>query len=208
MGTVLELVHTWRVPVIYLASALGGSLMHSVIDGNKFVAGASGGVFGLIGARIADILLNFHEMKNVNSRGGAWDKFKDFIFGGQLGQVLFALACCSYAIYDFGRAIVSHAQGTLVTTSYSAHLGGLLVGTLVGVLIVKNIRVDPWENKLKVVCCCLLCAFVLFAICWNVFSPYYPAANFTECQYYADLIDDLWSDSSLTSPDPLTMEPW
>jgi hypothetical protein len=35
MGSMMELVHTWRIPVIYLSSAVGGCLMHSMISGDK-----------------------------------------------------------------------------------------------------------------------------------------------------------------------------
>lgn len=85
LGTSLELVHKWwRIPAVYLGGVIGGRysskfnfnphtvydlsingiisvgagcLFHSMFDGNTFLVGASGGVFALISARLANIIL-------------------------------------------------------------------------------------------------------------------------------------------------------
>jgi membrane associated rhomboid family serine protease len=33
LGSAMELVHKWRIPIIYLGSAVGGCLMHSLLSG-------------------------------------------------------------------------------------------------------------------------------------------------------------------------------
>lgn len=198
MGSMMELVHTWRIPIIYLGSAVGGCLMHSMIDGTTYVSGASGGVFGLIGARVADILLNFPEMRHVvfkyygwcrcscnyeAQRGGAFVVFRRLIFG-KFGQLLFALVCSSYAIYDFAAAIYSHVTNAHNTTSYGAHLGGLIVGVLLGTLVLKNIHHEQWETILKHVPRGALAFYVLFAVAWNIFYPHLWTATSEDCARY------------------------
>jgi hypothetical protein len=150
------------------------------------VYGASGGVFGLIGARVADLVLNMNDMKCLCAaeKGESVPQvFKRVIFG-KVGQGMIAIGCSSYAIYDFIQAIVSEASGSKDTTSYGTHLGGLIVGTLVGILALRNVRDERWEKALKIVTWCLLCAFVLISVTWNVFSPQFPAANSTLCHKY------------------------
>jgi membrane associated rhomboid family serine protease len=83
-----KLVHKWwRVAIIYLAGVLAGSMGHSIADPNVLLAGASGGVYALITAHIAKIILNWHEMK----------------YGPH--QLFFFLAFCGY---DFGTSIYRH----------------------------------------------------------------------------------------------------
>lgn len=47
----------WRVAMIYLSGVLAGSLATSVADPSVFLAGASGGVYALITAHIATIII-------------------------------------------------------------------------------------------------------------------------------------------------------
>lgn len=58
LGVALELVHCWwRVALVYLAGVLAGSMGTSITDPRIFLAGASGGVYALITAHIATIIL-------------------------------------------------------------------------------------------------------------------------------------------------------
>lgn len=58
LGVALELVHHWwRVALIYLAGVLAGSMGTSLTSPRIFLAGASGGVYALITAHIATIIL-------------------------------------------------------------------------------------------------------------------------------------------------------
>lgn len=58
LGTALELVHCWwRVALIYLAGVFAGSMGTSVADPRIYLAGASGGVYALITAHIATIII-------------------------------------------------------------------------------------------------------------------------------------------------------
>lgn len=58
LGVPLEMVHQgWRVVLIYLSGVLAGSLATSVTDPNVYLAGASGGVYALITAHVATIII-------------------------------------------------------------------------------------------------------------------------------------------------------
>ncbi|KAL1453626.1 hypothetical protein WDU94_009952 [Cyamophila willieti] len=67
------MVHRWwRVLIIYLAGVLAGSLATSITDPKVYLAGASGGVYALIAAHIATIIMNWSEMEFAG--------FQTFIF--------------------------------------------------------------------------------------------------------------------------------
>ena len=58
LGIPLEMVHSWwRVLIIYLAGVTAGSLGTSVADPTVYLAGASGGVYALLLAHIASLML-------------------------------------------------------------------------------------------------------------------------------------------------------
>lgn len=58
LGIPLEMVHRWwRVLLVYLAGVIAGSLATSLSDPYVYLAGASGGVYALITAHIATIIM-------------------------------------------------------------------------------------------------------------------------------------------------------
>lgn len=58
LGILLELVHHWwRVSLVYVAGVLAGSMGTSLTSPDIFLAGASGGVYALITAHIATIIM-------------------------------------------------------------------------------------------------------------------------------------------------------
>lgn len=58
LGVALELVHHWwRVALVYLAGVLAGSMGTSIMNPGIYLAGASGGVYALITAHIATIIM-------------------------------------------------------------------------------------------------------------------------------------------------------
>lgn len=58
LGIPLEMVHKWwRVLIVYFAGVLAGSLGTSISDPSVKLAGASGGVYSLITAHVASILM-------------------------------------------------------------------------------------------------------------------------------------------------------
>lgn len=64
VGLPLEMVHgSVRVGTIYLAGVLAGSMATSVFDPEVYLVGASGGVYALLAAHIANVLLNYHQIE-------------------------------------------------------------------------------------------------------------------------------------------------
>lgn len=64
VGLPLEMVHgSGRLAIIYLSGVLAGSLGSSVFDRNAILVGASGGVYALLAAHLANVLLNYQEMQ-------------------------------------------------------------------------------------------------------------------------------------------------
>lgn len=58
LGVPLEMVHRWwRVLIIYIAGVVAGSLGTSVTDPYTRLAGASGGVYAILLAHIATIIM-------------------------------------------------------------------------------------------------------------------------------------------------------
>jgi membrane associated rhomboid family serine protease len=61
LGIPLEMVHHWwRVLIVYLAGVVAGSLGTSVTDPYVYLAGASGGVYAIITAHLATIIMVFN----------------------------------------------------------------------------------------------------------------------------------------------------
>lgn len=58
LGIPLEMVHKWwRVGVVYMTGVIAGSLASSISDPGSFLAGASGGVYALIAAHLANVII-------------------------------------------------------------------------------------------------------------------------------------------------------
>lgn len=52
-----------RVALIYIAGVVAGSLGTSVFDTDVYLVGASGGVYALLAAHLANVLLNYNNMQ-------------------------------------------------------------------------------------------------------------------------------------------------
>lgn len=64
IGIPLEMVHgSSRIACIYLAGVLAGSLGTSIFDSSVYLVGASGGVYALLAAHLANIMLNYNNME-------------------------------------------------------------------------------------------------------------------------------------------------
>ena len=64
VGLPLEMVHgSMRIGAVYMAGVLAGSLGTSVFDTDVYLVGASGGVYALLAAHLANVLLNFNNME-------------------------------------------------------------------------------------------------------------------------------------------------
>lgn len=150
LGVPLEMVHRWwRVLIIYFAGVLAGSLGTSITDPYVRLAGASGGVYAILLAHIATIIMNWSEMR--------W--------------AIYQLAILLVLIFaDVGTAIYDrYVLGVEKSIGYAAHFFGALAGLLVGINVLRNLQVKSWEKKVWWISISIYMFLMLGAIAWNLF---------------------------------------
>ncbi|TRY70827.1 hypothetical protein TCAL_04481 [Tigriopus californicus] len=168
VGLPLEMTHgPYRVGTVYLVGVLAGSLGSSIFEPHAFLAGASGGVYALIGAHLATLILNWREdimIINKRVRRGKATSAKH----GHMIRTLRLILVLAYAVVDPVIAIIKHNG----KTSYVAHLSGALIGVLIGIVVLKNRKVEHWEQKLKTVCLALVMVIMVPVLSWNIFADF------------------------------------
>ncbi|XP_065338239.1 protein rhomboid [Cloeon dipterum] len=153
VGLPLEMVHgSLRIGVVYMAGVLAGSLGTSVFDTDVYLVGASGGVYALLAAHLANVLLNYNNM--------------EFGIVRLIGIFIVASADVGFAIYD---RYASEQLGPPV--SYVAHLTGALAGLTIGLLVLKNFEQKLHEQLMWWVALGVYAACTIFAILFNVSNP-------------------------------------
>ncbi|XP_050444710.1 protein rhomboid isoform X4 [Cataglyphis hispanica] len=155
LGIPLEMVHKWwRVLIIYIAGVVAGSLGTSVSDPTVYLAGASGGVYALITAHVATIIMNWSQMEFA------------------VLQLLVFLVVTSV---DIGQAVYNrYVLETNDQIGYVAHLAGAIAGLLVGINILRNLEVQTWEKVVWWASMFTYTGLMTAAILWNVlYTSYY-----------------------------------
>nr|XP_058139838.1 rhomboid-related protein 3 isoform X1 [Dasypus novemcinctus] len=156
VGVPLEMVHgATRIGLVYVAGVVAGSLVVSVADMTAPVVGSSGGVYALVSAHLANIVMNWSGMKC---------QFK-------LLRMAVALICMSM---EFGRAVWLRfhpsAYPPCPHPSFVAHLGGVAVGITLGVVVLRNYEQRLQDQSLWWIFVAMYTIFVLFAVFWNIFA--------------------------------------
>ncbi|XP_061627578.1 rhomboid-related protein 3 isoform X2 [Phyllopteryx taeniolatus] len=156
VGVPLEMVHgVVRIGLVYGCGVLAGSLAVSVTDMTAPVVGSSGGVYALVSAHLANVVMNWSGMKC---------QFKLF-------RMAMALVCMSV---EFGRAVwlrfYPPAFPPCPNPSFVAHLGGVMVGLTLGVVVLQNYEQRLQEQSLFWIFFCVYTLFVLCAVFWNIFA--------------------------------------
>ncbi|XP_076256842.1 protein rhomboid-like isoform X1 [Rhynchophorus ferrugineus] len=123
IGLPLEMVHGWRVLVIYCAGVLGGSLFQSVIYPRDNLTGGSPGVYSFFTAHIATVIMNWREISQPVAQ-----------------LILFGFFTVCDPVYKY----ITYRNDRNV--SYISHLGGAICGLLVGVNILRNLRETRGEK--------------------------------------------------------------
>jgi membrane associated rhomboid family serine protease len=116
-----------RMVVLYVAAGIGGAVASLAFGGPATSAGASGAVFGLLGAAVAELALH----RELYPR--RWS-------GALLGNLLFV-------------AVANAAIGFMYPMiDQSAHLGGLATGAALGALLSPNLSLAarPWMRGLVI----------------------------------------------------------
>lgn len=155
LGIPLEMVHRWwRVLIIYLAGVLAGSLGTSVSDPKVYLAGASGGVYALITAHLATIILNWKQMEFA-----------------LLQSLIFVLVITMDGGHAIWRRYVKNDSEDNI--GYAAHIAGALAGLLVGINVLRNLEVKTWEKAVWWLSIFIYSALMIAAILWNVLNTSY-----------------------------------
>ncbi|KAK9803187.1 hypothetical protein WJX72_011823 [[Myrmecia] bisecta] len=116
---------TWRITLLFFLSALGGNLFSAVFENNCVaVAGASGGVFGMLGLFIGDMILNFESLKR---------------------PILRSILMTCFLVYFIITVATSPAG-----TSHLSHVGGFICGLFPAFLFLPNLRSEKWEAGLPI----------------------------------------------------------
>ena len=70
-----------------------------------------------------------------------------------------------YAIIDF---VVAIYRRDTADVSYIAHIGGSIAGFMVGIIILKNRKVEVWETRLKILCLVGFSVLMGIFVIWNL----------------------------------------
>ena len=147
LGIPLEMVHRWwRILLVYFSGVVAGSLATSISDPEVYLAGASGGVYAIIAAHLANVIFNWSEMEFPALR---------------------LIAFILLAGIDTGVAVYYRYIEVDTQVGYAAHAAGAIVGFLLGIVVLRNLRVHTWERVLWWICLLLFLALFLAAIVWN-----------------------------------------
>ncbi|KAH8302049.1 hypothetical protein KR044_002264 [Drosophila immigrans] len=178
-GLPLEMVHgSARIACIYFSGVLAGSLGTSIFDPGVYLVGASGGVYALLAAHLANVLLNYHQMRYGVIR------LAFILIFGKYFSICRPIPCCNFctfccaASFDFGFAIYARYAGedalpnqvgaNAASVSYVAHLAGAVAGLTIGLLVLKNFEQKLHEQLLWWIALGTYMALVVFAVAFNV----------------------------------------
>ena len=168
VGLPLEMSHgSFRISLVYLAGVLAGSLATSTFDPGMYLAGASGGVYSLIAAHLASLILNWKEDVLVireRFREGRISLAK----GATVYRLMRLLSVLVYTVCDTGFAMYNREMNGGSNTGYLAHLAGAGAGLLVGICVLKNRRQENWEIYLRLLSFLTFSILITLGILWNM----------------------------------------
>ncbi|KAH8375659.1 hypothetical protein KR200_006526 [Drosophila serrata] len=177
-GLPLELVHgSLRTGIIYMAGVLAGSLGTSVVDSEVYLVGASGGVYALLAAQLASLLLNFGQMRNGVVQLMAVIVFGEYLtleerssyhkYPSEMISLLLLVFCdLGYSLYT-RELEVQHLQAR-PSVSYIAHMTGALAGISVGLLLLRQLDGGLRPRPLRWLALGVWCLFSAFGIAFNL----------------------------------------
>lgn len=163
VGVFLEMeqegwVGSIKVLTVYMCGVLAGSLGTSLSDPDTYIAGASGGVYALIAAHLATLTLNWQEDGQVRIQKVVQKPITKII------RIIFILVL---TIHDIVFAVYVRIYDPENRTGFMGHLCGALAGLTVGLFILDNRRVRPWEPVVQWLALLVFAVFVIFCTVWN-----------------------------------------
>lgn len=154
LGIALEVVHSWwRVTLVYLSGVLAGSMGYSVFHDDRGLIGASGGVYAIIVAHVATIILNWEEMKY-----------------GKLQLFVFLILCSANISTDYYQyKIIPNIKTPRSGIGHTAHICGAVSGLLVGLGVLRNLNVRPYQKKIWWCAVSVYMLLMIAAVFYNIF---------------------------------------
>mmetsp|Transcript_10271 Transcript_10271/g.11796 ORF Transcript_10271/g.11796 Transcript_10271/m.11796 type:complete len:598 (+) Transcript_10271:147-1940(+) len=123
IGTAIETTHgTVATAILFIIPAIGGTILSAIFLPEYITVGASGGIFGLIGACISDIIMNWKHL------------FSDFV--GENGRRNNHLIVVVFLIVDIA---LNCLIGLTPYVDNFTHLGGLIYGLLCGLSTMERL---------------------------------------------------------------------
>lgn len=150
-----------------------------MFDPEVYLVGASGGVYALLAAHLANVMLNYRQMQY-----GIIRLLAIFLFGkspltphlpARCSNLIFpSFPLSSTASCDVGFAIYSRyavePESGAPSVSYVAHLTGALAGLTIGLLVLKNFEQKLHEQLLWWVALGVYAACTIFAVVFNLLN--------------------------------------
>lgn len=122
IGGAVEQCHGFvRVLLLFFISAIGGNILSAVFLPDYISVGASGGIFGLIGVCLADIVMNWKLL------------FSDFVNKGKKNRHIFIL------LFLFLDILVNLIIGLTPFVDNFGHVGGMTLGFICGLSILERV---------------------------------------------------------------------
>jgi membrane associated rhomboid family serine protease len=133
IGRTIERSHGfWITSALFFVPAIGANIISALMQPGYILVGASGGIFGLIGVLLAEIVLNwdlmFLVMKAKGARHGCWMRF----------------LCIFWLVLDL---FLNSAVGFTPFVDNYAHMGGLLYGYLIALTTIKTLPFSFFEEN-------------------------------------------------------------
>eukprot|EP00927_Polykrikos_kofoidii_P074456 TRINITY_DN70452_c0_g1_i1.p1 TRINITY_DN70452_c0_g1~~TRINITY_DN70452_c0_g1_i1.p1 ORF type:complete len:503 (+),score=49.37 TRINITY_DN70452_c0_g1_i1:73-1509(+) len=147
LGLPLEMLHgTLRMFLMFNVGVFGGACCCLVSSTHTIVVGMSGGCYALLGMHLADLVINW---KQTRFR---W-------------PTLGLLVMCFWIDLLVSLDVLSTSSSA--TSSHSAHFGGYVAGTCVGIVFGTNLKVTRWERILQGVIVVVGALLVVGCFLWS-----------------------------------------
>merc|ERR1712032_936363 len=139
-----EGVHgTMRMLGLYNIGVISGAGVALALEAHLPVVGMSGGCYTLLGMHAADLLMNWRQKR----------------YRKPTLLVIVILAAADIVVYNFSQS---------GSVSHGAHLGGYIAGTVFGILIGKNYKLERGERRLMAVALVIGVALLAFILIWTL----------------------------------------
>lgn len=183
---------TGRVLFVYTSGVLLGSLGGTLPNPHFMLAGASAGVYALIAAHLATLLLNWKEDGHIYESRKKKGK-EVSVSLAPLVRWIRLISVLAFTLFDISYAIYNHLTEVTISTGYMGHFCGALAGLLAGIAVLDNRVVETWETWVRRSCLGIFFSLVLLATCWHVvgsFTGFFPEPERAVCQYTSAINSD------------------